>query len=65
MAHNRWGGQKFPNIFEISLIGFVGPTAPYFLFVDFWGDHFVWVESSRDENLTMYIMHFHIFLVHV
>jgi len=31
-------------------------------FRDVWGDHFAWVESSGDQNLTMFVLHFHAFL---
>ena len=31
-------------------------------FREFLGDHFARVESSGDQNLTMFILHFHVFL---
>ena len=41
-------------------LGFFWNDPPYF-FRDFLGDHFARVESSRDQNLTMFIVHFHVF----
>ena len=38
--------------------GFVGLKTPGFL-----GDHFARVESSGDQNLTMFILQFHVFSV--
>jgi len=38
---------------------FFGPNTPGFVLG--W-DHFARVESSRDQNLTMFILHFHVFL---
>ena len=32
-------------------------------FRDFLGDHFARVESSGDQNLTMFILHFHVFSI--
>ena len=32
-------------------------------FLDFLGDHFAMVESSGDQNLTMFMLHFHVFWI--
>ena len=46
------GGRQFSILFEMS------PKMRNFR--DFLGDHFARVESSRDLNLTMIILHFHV-----
>ena len=43
-------------------IRFFGLKTPG-IFRDFLGDHFARVESSGDQNLTMFILHFHVFFV--
>ena len=42
-------------------LGYFGLKTPG-IFRDLLGDHFARVESSRDQHLTMFILHFHVFV---
>ena len=52
--------QTEKNTINPLKFGFFGLKTPGF-FRDFLGDHFARVESSGDQNLTMFILHFHVF----
>ena len=60
---NFRNGQGIPaQTFSICFLKFdffgVNPPGN---FRDLLGDHFARVESSGDQNLTMFILHFHVF----
>jgi hypothetical protein len=55
-------GTTVWNLFQISFIILdIGDKKKTICFLDFLGDHFARVESSGDQNLTMFILYFHVF----
>ncbi len=48
------------GLFSVFVWGFLGWTSPGFFWI-FLRDQFALIESSGDQNLTMFILHFHFF----
>ena len=50
-----------PNFFDKTFKNWVFGLKTPGHFLDFLGDHFARVESSGDQHLTVFILHFHDF----